>query len=119
MPEKYIKYDSWKTTYETLDLDSYRDANGLLHRNALASRKIKVEFETPHLYRNEMIALMTTIRSAFISNAEQSLNITCYVDEIDDYVTQKCYLVNTQFQIAQNSPQGVIYAPTRIAFVGY
>ena len=25
IPNKYIKYDSWKSTWETLDFDTYRD----------------------------------------------------------------------------------------------
>lgn len=119
IPEKYIKYDSLQTTYETVDLDSYRDANGNLHRNALSGRKLKVEFETPYLFHSDMVALMTLISDNYISATEQSVSLTAYVDEIDDYVTQTCYLVNTTFKKAQNSPLGYIYQPTRIVFIGY
>lgn len=119
IPEKYIKYDSLQTTYETLDLDSFRNANGVLIRNALSGRKIKVEFNTPYLFHRDMQDLMRIIRSNYISEREQSLMCSVYVDEIDDYVLQKCYLVNTTFKKAQNSPMGYIYEPTRIAFIGY
>lgn len=119
IPDKYIKYDSWQSTYETVDFDSYRDANGYLHRNALADRKIKVEFETPYLYKHDWDALMTAIRGQYISAVEQSANITAYIDEIGDYVTQKCYLVNVNPKVAQNSPLGIIYQPTRICWIGY
>lgn len=119
IPEKYIKFDSLQTTYETLDLDSYRDANGTLHRNALSGRKIKVEFNTPYMYHKDMQALMGIIRNNYLSAREQSVMCSVYVDEIDDYVSQKCYLVNTTFKKAQNSPLGYIYEPTRIAFIGY
>lgn len=119
IPPKFIKYDSYQNTYETLDLDSYRDANGVLHRNALAHRCGKVEFETPYLYKNQMEDLMYLIRSNFISQQEQDANITAYISEIDNYVTQRMYLVNTTFKIAQNSPNGFIYSPTRICFIAY
>ena len=31
IPNKFIKADSWQSTYETVDFDSYRDANAYLH----------------------------------------------------------------------------------------
>ena len=119
IPDKFIKYDSWQSTYETVDYDSYRDANGYLHRNALPDRKIKVEFETPYLYKKDWDALMAAISGQYISSVEQSANITAYIDEIGDYVTQKCYLVNVNPKVAQNSPLGIIYQPTRICWIGY
>lgn len=119
IPDKFIKYDSWQSTYETVDFDSYRDADAYLHRNALPSRKIKVEFETPYLYKKDFDELMTNIRSQFVSSVEQSALITAYIDEIGDYVTQKCYLVNINAKVEQNSPLGAIYKPTRIAWIGY
>lgn len=119
IPDKFIKYDSWQSTYETVDFDSYRDADAYLHRNALPSRKIKVEFETPYLYKKDFDELMSNIRAQFVSSVEQSALITAYMDEIGDYVTQKCYLVNINAKVEQNSPLGAIYKPTRIAWIGY
>ena len=119
IPAKFIKYDSWQSTYETVDFDSYRDADAYLHRNALPSRKIKVEFETPYLYKKDFDELMSNIRAQFVSSVEQSALITAYIDEIGDYVTQKCYLVNINAKIEQNSPLGAIYKPIRIAWIGY
>ena len=119
VPNKYIKFDSWSSTYETLDFDSYRDMNGLLHRNALADRKLKVEFNTPYIYKSDFDSLMANIRAEFLSATEQSANVTAYIDELGDYVTQKCYLVNINAKVAQNSPFGQIYQPTRICFIAY
>ena len=119
IPNKFIKYDSWSSTYETQDYDSYRDENGLLHRNALASRKMKVEFNTPYIYKSDFDTLMSGIRGQFISAKEQDANVTAYIDEIADYVTQRCYLVNVNPKVAQNSPNGIIYQPTRICFIAY
>lgn len=119
IPSSAIKYDSWSSIYETQDYDSYRDENGLLHRNALASRKMKVEFNTPYMYKQDFDSLMAGIRGQFISSVEQSANVTAYIDELGDYVTQKCYLVNVNPKVAQNSPNGHIYQPTRICFIAY
>ena len=119
IPNSAIKYDSWSSIYETQDYDSYRDENGHLHRNALAGRKMKVEFNTPYMYEQDFDSLMAGIRGQFISAVEQSANVTAYIDELGDYVTQKCYLVNVNPKVAQNSPNGIIYQPTRICFIAY
>ena len=119
IPNKYFKYDTYNATYETLDLDSYRDGNGLLHRNALEHRCAKVEWETPYIEKVDMDALMSIIRGAYDNAQEQSLYANIYIPEIDDYLTQRVYLVNTSFKIAQNSPTGIIYQPTRICFIAY
>ena len=119
IPNKYIKYDSWSSIYETLDWDSYRDMAGTLHRNALSSRKIKVEFNTPYMYKSDFDALMAGIRGQFTDSAEQKGSVTAYIDELGDYVTQDAYLVNVNPKVAQNSPFGIIYQPTRICFIGY
>ena len=119
IPNKFIKYDSWSSTYETQDYDSYRDENGLLHRNALADREMKVEFNTPYIYKSDFDTLMAGIRGQFITAKEQDANVTAYIDEIADYVTQRCYLVNVNPKVAQNSPNGIIYQPTRICFIAY
>jgi len=119
IPNKYIKYDSWSSIYETLDWDSYRDMTGKLHRNALSGRKIKVEFTTPYMYKSDWDALMTGIRGQFTDSTEQKGSVTAYIDELGDYVTQDAYLVNVNPKVAQNSPFGIIYQPTRICFIGY
>ena len=119
IPNKYIKFDSWSSIYETLDWDSYRDMAGTLHRNALSSRKIKVEFTTPYMYKSDFDALMTGIRGQFTDSTEQKGSVTAYIDELGDYVTQDAYLVNVNPKVAQNSPFGIIYQPTRICFIGY
>ena len=119
IPNKYIKYDTWSSIYETLDWDSYRDMAGTLHRNALSSRKIKVEFSTPYMYKSDWDALMTAIRGQFTDSTEQKGSVTAYIDELGDYVTQDAYLVNVNPKVAQNSPFGIIYQPTRICFIGY
>ena len=119
IPNKYIKFDSWSSVYETLDWDSYRDMSGKLHRNALTERKIKVEFTTPYIYKSDFDALMSNIRSQFTDAVEQKGSVTAYIDELGDYVTQDAYLVNVNPKVAQNSPFGIIYQPTRICFIGY
>lgn len=116
---KFFKFDSYQATFETLDLDSYRDTNGELHRNALDHRCMKVEWETPYMYENDMNSLMALIRSNYLSAKEQSIIVECYNPEMNNYITQKMYLANVTFKVAQNSPFGIIYQPTRFALIAY
>ena len=115
---EFITNNSYQGVLNTLDVDSYRNANGDLVKNTVTT-KLKVEFETPYLYMNKKSELMSFIRSHFINSLDRSLYITAYVDELDDYRTCKVYLVDPVFKIQQNSPQGIIYQPTRIAFVEF
>ena len=118
VPEKFIKIESYDASYPALDLDAFRDANSDLHRNVVG-RKLKVEFNTPYMYQSDLTELMTLITSNFLTSLEQDLNITCYYKLTDSYITQRCYLVDPNFKISQNSPLGYIYSPTRICFIGY
>lgn len=115
---EFMKHDSYQGTLNTLDVDSYRNANGDLVKNTV-TQKLKVEFETPYLYMPKKTELMSFIRSHYINALDRSLYITAYVDELDDYRTCKVYLVDPPFKIQQNSKSGIIYQPTRIAFVEF
>ena len=118
LPREFIKHDSLQVTLNTLDVDSYRNANGTLVKNTVAN-KVKVEFETPYLYMNKKNELMNLISSHYINALDRSFYVTVYVDELDDYKTVLCYLVDPVFKKQQNSPSGIIYQPTRIAFVEF
>jgi len=118
IPAEFIKHDSYQGILNTVDVDSYRNANADLVKNTV-NTKVKAEFETPYLYMAKKNELMTLIRSHYINPLDRSLMLTTYVDELDDYRTCKVYLVDPQFKVQQNSPYGVIYQPTRIAFVEF
>ena len=118
LSQEFIKHDSLQVTMNTVDVDSYRNANATLVKNTVAN-KIKIEFETPYLYMSKKNELMNLISSHYINALDRSLMVTVYVDELNDYRTVKCYLVDPVFKKQQNSPVGIIYQPTRIAFVEF
>lgn len=54
-PNGLIARDSYKITPDQImDLDPYRDANGLLHRNVLPHTATSIEFSTPPLRSNDV-----------------------------------------------------------------
>ncbi len=120
--EKYIDYGKYNATMNVQDLDSYRDANGILHRNALEHIPLKVEFETRENLTNEdMEAFYGSIRSNFTDATQRIVSVTAYVPELNDYVTQDCYMPDPQFKIKRidYNTNTIYYESIRFAFIGY
>ena len=118
IPERFMKVDSFDASYPALDLDAFRDANSDLHRNVIGI-KLKVEFSTPYMYEFQLQELMAIINANILTELEQDCMITCYYKKTGEYITQRCYLVDPNFKISQNSRLGFIYSPTRICFIAY
>ncbi len=120
IPTKYIKVQSYKATLSVQDLDSYRDADGVLHRTALEHRVNKIEFETPAMLTNtEMTELLGNVRDNYTVSAERKFVGTFYVPELDEYVSQDMYMADPLLNI-YGILNGVIrYNPARIAFITY
>ena len=118
---KYINYADYNVTWNSQDLDSYRDANGVLHRNALSHRVAKVEFEMREgLTNDEVATFMGNISSNYTNATERKASVTVFVPELNDYVTQDMYMSDPQFKIRRIDRNNVIrYEKTRIAFIGY
>lgn len=112
--------ETYTATRQVQDMDSYRDANGVLHRNALSHVPIKVEFETkPLLTESEKEEFMSNIRANYNNSAERRVNATVFVPETGEYVTQDMYLVTPTFTIYGSYNGTLRYNSTRIAFIGY
>lgn len=118
--DKYIKAESYSVTRNIQDLDSYRDSNGILHRDALEHVPLKVEFETPAMLTDLTFDdFMSNIRRNYIIPKERKVMVTLYVPEINDYVTQEMYMPDPQMTMYGNYNGRIEYNPIRIAFIGY
>lgn len=116
---KYIKEKTYNGYVSVQDLDSYRDANGLLHREALSHVPIKCEFETIPLNNEQYEQIMDMIRRNYINELERKVTITAFILEYNGYVTQDAYMAEPQPQIQTIKDNKIQYAPLRIAFIGY
>lgn len=118
--DKYIKSQSYSVTRNIQDLDSYRDADGVLHRTALYHIPLKVEFETPSMLTNKDVAeLFGNLQNNFSVDSERKASVTVYVPELDKYVTQDMYMPDPKFQMYGIFDEVIKYNPIRIAFIGY
>lgn len=116
---KYIKEKTYKGYVSVQDLDSYRDANGLLHRETLSHVPIKCEFETIPLNNEQYEQIMDMIRRNYINELEKKVTITAFILEYNGYVTQDAYMAEPQPQIQTIKDNKIQYAPLRITFIGY
>ena len=120
IPFKYIKAESYTAYRSIQDLDSYRDADGVLHRTALTHVPNKVEFETPAMLTDKTFSdLMLNIQSNFTNENERKSSVTMYVPELNSYVTQDMYMPDITPEIYHADKNKIQYAPIRLAFIGY
>lgn len=120
IPFKYINTDTYSAYRSIQDLDSYRDANGVLHRTALAHIPNKVEFETPPMLTNtEFSELMKNIQTNYTNAGERKASVTLYVSEADIYVTQDMYMPDITPKIYGVFGNEIRYSAIRLAFIGY
>lgn len=119
VPSKFIKAESYSPYVNMQDVDPWTDADGLVHRNAVELKALKVEFDTPPMItRTQLNELLNGIRNNYISAKERTVNVTAYIPEYDDYVTQKAYLADFT-PVIYGIFDGVIkYNSIRFAIVG-
>lgn len=120
IPLSFIKAESYKVTRLVQDLDSYRDANGVLHRTALSHVPNKCEFEcVPMLTDTEISAVVENIQNNFTVYDERKANVQVYVPETDTYTTQEMYMPDPEFNMYYADGEKIIYNSVRFAFIGY
>ena len=119
VPSKFIKAESYSPYVNMQDVDPWTDADGRVHRNAVELKALKVEFDTPPMItRTQLNELLKGIRNNYISAKERTVNVTAYIPEYDDYVTQKAYLADFT-PVIYGIFDGVIkYNSIRFAIVG-
>ncbi len=117
IPLQFMKLDSYQTSPDQRqDLDSYRDADGILHRTVLPHTATKVEFETPPLLVNDFRALIDGIKANYTTSLARDCTLTYYDDETDSYKTGHFYMPGTMSYKVYNKQ---IYNSFRIAFIEY
>ena len=120
IPLSLIRAETYSVFKSVTDLDSYVDANGFLHRNALDHIANKVEFETIPLLTDKQFAnLMTNLYAQMSSTLERKASVTCYIPETDSYVTQDMYMPDIKPTLYYADANKIQYNQIRLAFIGY
>lgn len=116
IPLEYMAYKTYTYSRNVQDLDSYRDADGLLHRNVLPHVPRKVEFDTVYLTRNQLRSFLDNIKRNLLDATTTDVTLTYYDEWTDSYKTGHFYLPGTLEFTPFNKN---IYEPCRIAFIEY
>lgn len=121
-----INEKTYKVSRKVQDLDSFRDANGVLHRNVVSNVPLTIEFQTRGGLTDTQIEATwgAIIRNSYIINKERKIHATFFVPEINDYVTQDLYVPDPEFpirRIRKDKTLGyeVVYEPITFKFIGY
>ncbi len=119
IPTSIIKADSYYAYVNMQDYEPWTDAKGYLHRDVVDLKALKVEFETKAMLTNtEFASLMSSIKAQFTKATARECNITAYIPELDDYVTQKGYMADFKPQMYFADQNKIQYDPVRFAFIG-
>lgn len=119
IPMDVIYADSYKIVKTIIDLDSFRDADGLLNRQALDHVPYKIEFKLKPMYEYQLRPIIDTIRANFSKPSERKAIVTFYNIEDNSYIQQAMYMPDIQFQIYGVFNNVVQYDETTLKFIGY
>ena len=118
-PLKYIEAKTYQVKLNGQDLDSYRDGDGVLQRNALEHKVATVTFNTkPNLTDKQIGELMENIRKNYLNQIEENVMATIFIPKLNDYITQEMYLADPLFTIKEISDI-IKYERITFDFVGY
>ena len=92
-PMKHIAENGWNIApNQRQDLDSFTDANGLTHRNAVEHTKTNISIKTLDIDWDEMDSIMENIQSNYINYLERDAMCEYYDSETRTYKTGHFYL---------------------------
>jgi len=118
--KKFIQAESYVVQHIIQDADTYTDGNGVLHRDALEHRPLKIEFNTPAMLTDaEMSELFDNISENFTVPSERKAYVTAWSPEDRAYITQEMYMPDPVFTIHSIMDGVIRYKPLRIALIGY
>ena len=122
IPMKYMRYTSYKVTPDQrMEWSAERDTTGVMHRETVANKPPKIEFETPYMTNSDIVTLNTLIQGKYTVAAERKLDITYYDPESDSYKTAAVYMPDVDYKIynVDSTNKKILYEPLRYAFIGY
>ena len=115
-----ISAEGISITRNVQDLETYRDANGVLHRKALEHAPIKVEFSTRNMLTDEQMQdFLSNIRRNYTNEAERKVLATVYVPELGSYRICEMYLATPTPEIYGILNGKLYYKSMRLAFIEY
>lgn len=103
LPNSFILADGWESTpNQRLEIDAYRDANALLHRETSGNFKTSLKLNIRRLNLKEMTALKNVIGLATLSannKKQRKLAVNYWNDETLKYEYAEMYMPDVTYTI--------------------
>ncbi len=103
LPNSFILADGWESTpNQRVEIDAYRDANVLLHRETSENFKTSITLNIRAMNLEEMTAFKAVIGLATLdinSKKQRKLMVTYWNDEELDYKTATMYMPDVTYTI--------------------
>lgn len=120
VPLELLAPKSYKAIPNIQDLDPFRNADGVLFRNALPHIPITMEFTTmENLTDTEINSMLSEIKRNYTNEQERRAIVTCYVPEWGEYVTQDMYLSQPEITIGEIDKGKIIFESIKLQWIGY
>lgn len=120
IPLSYMFKESYKVVpNRRQDMDSGRNADGVLERNVLGHTASTIEFQTPPTWNVTIANLMQLIRSHYTNETEKKLNIRYYCPDINGYKTGDFYMPDIEYPIMRVDGNKIFYNNITFEFIEY
>lgn len=125
LPNSFILADGWESTpNQRVELDAYRDANVLLHRETSENFKTSLTLNIRSMDLAEMTAFKNVIGLATLeitSKRERRLLVTYWNDEELEYKTAVMYMPDVTYSIhtVNEAANDIEYNPFSIELIEY
>lgn len=125
LPNSFLLADGWESTpNQRIEIDAYRDANVLLHRETSSNFKTKMKLNIKELTLEERIAFDNVIGLATLSSTdkkERRVSVTYWNDEILNYTSGVFYMTDVTYVIHRVDEENndIEYNPYSITLTEY
>lgn len=120
IPGEYIIASTFKSKpNQRIELNAYRDANALLHRDTSKNMKSIVSFETPAMTEEKVRKLLNLFQKAFVEEIERKLEITYWNIEEGNYKKAVVYMPDIEFTICRYDDSKIEYESFTCQFIEY
>lgn len=121
-PLSFVYKESYKVApSRRQDLDSGRNANGVLERNVLDHMPSTISFNAKPMWNTELNTMMSFIRSHYIVEKEKKVILEYYCPDIDDYKTGEFYVPDIEYTInmVDTEKKAILYNGFTLEFIEY
>ena len=121
-PLSFVYKNSYSITpNRRQDVDSTRNANGVLERNVLDHMPSTISFQTKPMYNDDLEKMMSFIRSHYSVEKEKKLVLEYYCPDINGYKTGEFYVPDISFPIDMVDVKNkrILYREFQLEFIEY